>query len=76
MPYLAQATEETLALVLETIRAVINVDGSVMNEANTVQLSEVVLTVWLANVTGEIGVIRSIVVTVLILYTPRLQILT
>lgn len=49
VPFLAQATEETLALVLEAIRAVIGVDGNVLNGIVTAQLVDVIYDVWLKN---------------------------
>ena len=52
-PYLAEATEETLALVLETIRAVIGVDGSILDESSTQQLVNAILQVWGTNARGE-----------------------
>ncbi len=53
VPFLAQATEETLALVLEAIRAVIGVDGNVLNGIVTAQLVDVIYDVWLKNNDGE-----------------------
>ncbi len=50
--YLREANEETLALILETIRAVVGVDGSVLNQQATAQLTEEVLNVWKENVEG------------------------
>lgn len=53
VPFLAQATEDTLALILETIRAVVGVDGSVLSAQATGELANVLFTVWRANVEGE-----------------------
>ena len=53
VPFLAQATEDTLALILETIRAVVGVDGSVLSVQATGELANVLFTVWRANVEGE-----------------------
>lgn len=52
-PYLAEATEETLALVLETIRAVIGVDGSILDGYSTQQLVNAILQVWGNNARGR-----------------------
>lgn len=52
-PYLAQATEETLALVLEAIRSIIGVDGSVLDQNSTEQLVSAILQVWTTNASGE-----------------------
>ncbi len=55
MPLLRQATEETLALILEAIRAVIGVDGSVLNAQVTGQLADVVFDVWSKNSQGVLA---------------------
>jgi hypothetical protein len=53
VPFLAEATEETLALILEAIRAVIGVDGNVLDGTVTGQLAEVILNVWARNSQGR-----------------------
>ncbi|KAJ9099923.1 hypothetical protein QFC21_003928 [Naganishia friedmannii] len=46
VPFLAQATENSLALIMETIRAVIGVDASILNAEATSQLVNVIFQVW------------------------------
>jgi hypothetical protein len=63
-PYLAEATEETLALVLETIRAVIGVDGTILDASSTQQLVDAILHVWTTNARGKPSAIDLVLLTV------------
>ncbi|KAI5452485.1 hypothetical protein NCC49_000648 [Naganishia albida] len=49
VPFLAQASENSLALVMETIRAVIGVDAKILNAEATSQLVNVIFQVWQAH---------------------------
>lgn len=49
VPFLEQATEESLTLVMEAIRAVIGVDSSVLTPDITRDLVVIILRVWLKN---------------------------
>jgi hypothetical protein len=53
VPFLAQATENSLALVMETIRAVIGVDASILNAEATSQLVNVIFQVWQSHPEGK-----------------------
>jgi hypothetical protein len=60
VPFLAQASENSLALVMETIRAVIGVDASILNAEATSQLVNVIFQVWQAHPEGSFIVIASL----------------
>lgn len=53
VPFLAQATENSLALIMETIRAVIGVDASILNAGATSQLVNVIFQVWQSHPEGN-----------------------
>lgn len=53
VPFLAQASENSLALVMETIRAVIGVDAKILNAEATSQLVNVIFQVWQAHPEGS-----------------------
>jgi hypothetical protein len=53
VPFLAQASENALALVMETIRAVIGVDASILDAEATSQLVNVIFQVWQAHPEGS-----------------------
>ena len=52
VPFLAQASENALALIMETIRAVIGVDATILNAGATSQLVSVIFQVWQAHSQG------------------------
>lgn len=60
VPFLAQASENALALVMETIRAVIGVDATILNAEATSQLVNVIFQVWQAHSQGS-SVIQDLI---------------
>ena len=52
LPLLQQATNDTLYLVIETIRAVLALDKSVLNPDSAEEVSERIFDIWLKYSTG------------------------
>lgn len=52
LPLLAEAEREVLYLLLETIRAVIGLDKTLLNEQTVGQLAEMVYQSWLQHTQG------------------------
>lgn len=53
LPLLAEAEREVLYLLLETIRAVIGLDKTLLNEQTVAQLAEMVYQSWLQHTQGK-----------------------
>lgn len=53
LPLLPQAERETLYLLLETIRAITSIDGSILNAQNTGPVVEQIFDVWLRCADGS-----------------------
>lgn len=56
MPLITQAGEEVLALVLESLRAVVGVDEDALEPTLMGQLADVLLDVWAKNVKGSFSI--------------------
>jgi len=55
LPLLAEAEREVLYLLLETIRAVIGLDKTLLNEQTVAQLAEMVYQSWLQHTQGRLS---------------------
>ena len=53
LPLLQQTTNETLYLLLETVRAIINLDKELLTPQSTPQVAKQVYGIWLQYSTGE-----------------------
>ena len=55
LPLLAEAEREVLYLLLETIRAVVGLDKTLLNEQTVAQLAEMVYQSWLQHTQGQLS---------------------